>query len=125
MLDSSAPPSVAHGAHARPLPHLKGRKMKYSRIGFAVGALAVLACNTPTELPETTDAQPSLSDHFFGGVPGTPSCRGETLAFLAQYGKNNPDDFPERFRGLAGIARAGNGDPQDYQAIVTRFCDGV
>jgi hypothetical protein len=100
--------------------------MKYSRIGLVAAVLATLACNTPTEPPATAEvAQPSFSDHFFGGVPGTPSCRGQTLAFLAQYGKNNPGDFPESFRGLAGIARAGNIDPQGYQDIVTRYCDGV
>jgi hypothetical protein len=88
--------------------------------------LAAIACNSPTEPPSTTDvAPPSYADHFFGGVPGTPSCRGQTLAFLAQYGKNFPEDFPESFRGLAGIARAGNIDPQEYQEIVTRFCNSV
>ncbi|MEP6602230.1 MAG: hypothetical protein ABJB49_10555 [Nitrospirota bacterium] len=42
------------------------------------------------------------SDHTTPGTPGQANCKGQTMAFFAQYGKNH--NLP--YRGVAGYAAA-------------------
>ena len=56
------------------------------------------------------------------GTPGEANCKGQTIAYLAQFGKTDP--LPERFRGLGGIAKAAGLTVKEVHAVVEDYCDG-
>ena len=59
-------------------------------------------------------------DHSVPGTPGTPNCKGQTMAFLAQAAKNGLVD--EAFRGIGGIARGADASAAQVVAVVDAFC---
>lgn len=70
-------------------------------------------------------AVPALAKEKAPGVPGTPNCHGQTIAWLAQLNKGS--DLP---KGLAGYARTSTatGRPltvQEVQKLVADYCAGL
>ena len=59
------------------------------------------------------------ADHSETGVPGEANCRGQTIAFLAQYAKSQ---MVSGFEGIGGIARAAGLSVGEVQAVVSEFC---
>jgi hypothetical protein len=98
---------------------------RFIPLAAAAALLATLACNTATD-PTTvsTAARPSFANdkHLTPGTPLTAGCRGQTTAYLAQFGKNFPPEDIARFRGLGGLAGAAEVSVQDIHDIVETFC---
>ncbi len=58
----------------------------------------------------------SAADHSAPGIPGTPNCAGQTIAYLNQAGKDI--DVP----GLGNIARFSNLSVKEVHDIVDQYC---
>jgi hypothetical protein len=61
-------------------------------------------------------------DHLTPGQPGTPSCRGQTTAFLAQSAKNGHMADGLNAMGIGGVARASELSVSEVHAIIEAFC---
>jgi len=62
------------------------------------------------------------NDHLAPGTPGTPSCKGQTMAFLAQEQKNGLIDEGLHAMGIGNISRAAELTVPEVKAIVDAFC---
>jgi uncharacterized lipoprotein YajG len=61
----------------------------------------------------------AASDHSELPVPGSPGCRGQTEAYVAQFGKNND---VEGLHGVGGYAKLAGVSVQELQAAITAYC---
>ena len=59
-------------------------------------------------------------DHLTPGTPGTASCKGQTVAYLAQAAKNGLID--DAFHGIGGIGRGADLSSAQIMAVVDAFC---
>ena len=59
--------------------------------------------------------------HDEPGVPGTPNCEGQTMAYLAQAGKNA--DVQEA-RGIGQLAQYAGLSVKELREIVIAYCAG-
>jgi hypothetical protein len=50
------------------------------------------------------------------GIPGTTTCPGQTMAYIAQFGKN------ANLHGVAGFADLSGLSPQELQRLVNAYC---
>lgn len=105
----------------------------FAPLAAAAALLAVLACNSPTDLTNeptarAVDVGPSFANdkHLTPGTPGEANCKGQTIAFLAQAGKNGlTDPALGKIRGIGGLAKAAELSVQEIHAIVEEFCNPV
>ena len=65
-------------------------------------------------------AHSAAPDKTAPGTPGTPNCKGQTIAFIAQAAKNG--FIPEEFRGIGGVSRLSGLSNQEIMAIVDAYC---
>jgi hypothetical protein len=82
--------------------------------------LAACSGSGPTG-PTTRDLAPSFA-RMAPGVPRTPNCRGQTIAFAAQVGKIDPEFAG--VHGIGGLARFVELSVQELHAAVELFCAG-
>ena len=99
----------------------------FAPLAAAAALLAVLACDSPTDLTNeptarAVDVGPSFANdkHLTPGTPGEANCRGQSTAYLAQASKNG--FLPEGFRGLGGVSRATGLTVQEIHDAVEVFC---
>lgn len=71
-------------------------------------------------LAVATAAHSAAPDQTTPGTPGTPNCKGQTLAFIAQAAKNG--FVPDEFRGIGGVSRLTDLSNQEIMALVDAFC---
>jgi hypothetical protein len=89
--------------------------------------LAACGAENPTA-PEMTRVAPSnarsavVVAHPEPGVPGTPGCRGQTVAYIAQVARS--EDVAGA-NGLGGVARFDGMSVKDLQALADAYCAGV
>ena len=90
-------------------------------ITFGAVTTLLAACSGPTD-PNAREVnfKPNFSQTE-PGTPGDPNCRGQSMAFLAQFGKTSGGDF----RGIGGFARAADLTVQEVRALVDAFCADV
>lgn len=89
-------------------------------LAAVIALLAACSDSGPTG-PTTRDLAPSLTVTE-PGTPGDPNCRGQSMAFLAQLGKNQG---VEGVRGIGGLARAIDLTVPEIRALVDAFCAQV
>jgi hypothetical protein len=61
-------------------------------------------------------------EHLTPGTPNTPSCRGQTTAFLAQSAKEGHAGEALNQMGIGGVAHSSNLSVKDIHDIVEAFC---
>ncbi len=74
-----------------------------------VAALALVFAATASAAP---------GDHTAPGTPGAANCKGQTVAYLAQAGKN----FDLAFRGIGGLGNAAGLSTKQIMAVVDAYC---
>ena len=86
--------------------------MKKLLAGLAASLVIVAAAATTAH----------ADDHLTPGTPGTPSCKGQTTAYLAQAQKNGL--LPEALHamGIGGIANEANLSVKEVHDVVDQFC---
>jgi hypothetical protein len=84
--------------------------MKKQFAGSVAGAALVL-CVVATA---------HANDHSVPGVPGTPNCHGQTIAFLAQAWRDGTGDAA--YHGIGGLGHLTDLSAQEVQATVAAFC---
>jgi hypothetical protein len=84
-------------------------------IGGTVAALALVAVAATSAL---------ANDHLTPGTPGTPRCRGQTVAYLAQAAKNGLTGDALNAMGIGRIANWANLSVKEVQAVVDQYCAG-
>lgn len=86
------------------------KKTTAARIALASLALCVASAASVAADP----------DHTSPGTPGTPNCRGQTMAYVAQLSKNGI--IPEGFRGIGGVSDFTGLTNQQINEIVRNYC---
>ena len=84
-------------------------------IARSITAATLVACAVGTASAQSTGGSTP-------GIPGTPGCRGQTTAFLAQAAKNGWGD--EAYHGIGGIGRLSDTPPPVIHAFVRAYCAG-
>ena len=60
--------------------------------------------------------------HTEPGVPLTPGCKGQTVAFLAQAGKN---EGVKEAQGIGGLGKFLGLSNREIMAVVDEYCAGL
>jgi hypothetical protein len=83
---------------------------------FTAGSLAALA------LVAVMFSTARADDHTSPGTPGSPDCRGQTIAWLAQMGKEGHLMESLQAMGLGGLARSNDVTVAEVHQIVDAIC---
>ena len=77
----------------------------------AAAALVLIVCSTAR-----------ADEHLLPGQINTPSCVGQTTAFLAQSAKEGHANEALQQMGIGGLAHAGNMSVSEIHDIVEAYC---